>query len=520
MPIFTPTLHTAVDYADLISTKEIESDLQRHLPPHTLMARAGLSASQLAKALAPHARSVWIACGPGNNGGDGLVAAVHIQKWMQAVGGTLWVSVDGNETSLPHDAQWALQEAKAAGITFSMPPMDQTIDLGLDALLGIGTSRTRRTEPSPIPSNMAELRRRCAALLCIDTPSDLNPFTGSARWPGIRSNPKQLVQTLTLLTFKPGLTTGLGRDLAGPVWLDPLEPNASAAPAGQWVPPAIVWPTDPRRHASHKGTHGDVWILGGQTTSDGPNMLGAIVLAGRAALSAGAGRATVIPVNSSPGFHLDPVCPELMVCHQHPKHALQQGTWVAGCGGGTAISEWIPQLLASNHPVVLDADALNQIAANDAFQIALKARKANGAISVITPHPLEAARLLKTSAESIQNDRLAAAHELSHQFQCICVLKGSGTVISSPGSHSWINGTGNSSLATAGTGDVLAGLLGGAIARIEKTISREFQWQRTLEMTLQVVHAHGLAADTWPSGHAFSTSSLPNRAGYLLRGSL
>jgi len=521
MTIFTPSLTSPADFFSRTATIALEKELQQTLAPHTLMDRAGASVSRLAQAIAPHARTVWIACGPGNNGGDGLIAALRIRPWVQAIGGTMWVSFTGDETSLPDDAKWAMHAAKSAGIEFSFPPPGESIDLGVDALLGIGIQRTPHLETNLLPAIMTTLRKQCATLLCVDTPSDLDAFTGSPRWPNGHINPNRQVHTLTLLTLKPGLTTGLGRDFAGSVWLDPLQPAPSEGglPTGRWLPPATAWPSSGRPHASHKGTHGDVWVLGGQTSPNGPHMLGAIVLAGRSALCAGAGRVTLVPASSNPGFELDPVHPELMISHQPtPASAdeLPKGTWIAGCGGGDAVKKWLPCLLASTHPMVLDADALNQIATDKKLRDILRQRRVSGAISVLTPHPLEAARLLGTTTESIQNNRLTAASQLSDTFQCICVLKGSGTIVSAPDSTPWINGTGNARLATAGTGDVLAGLLGGVMAGIAQLSPMERRWKQALDLTLQAVHAHGLAADQWPKDHLFAAANLPEQAGFLL----
>jgi ADP-dependent NAD(P)H-hydrate dehydratase / NAD(P)H-hydrate epimerase len=522
MTIFTPASVSPVDFFDRTSTIAIEQHLNGRLPRHTLMGMAGLNASRLAMSIAPHARSVWVACGPGNNGGDGLIAAIEIQTWMNSTGGTVWVTFLGQEESLPSDALWALGAARSAGVVFSRPPPEQQIDLGVDAMLGIGISSKSHPTANPIPSTMAALRSQCETLLCVDTPSDLDAFTGSPRWSNITpTNPAQRVHTLTFLTLKPGLLTGAGRDLAGTVWLDSLQPIPHVTPQGRWLPKATKWPIKPRWHTSHKGSHGDVWVLGGQTTEGGAHMLGAIVLAGRAAASAGAGRVTLLPVGAGQkDLPLDPVHPELMIDHRpppQPGQSLQRGVWVVGCGGGMAICHWLPAVLASSSPVILDADALNQIACSQDLRQSLQARKKSGAISVITPHPLEAARLLDTDTGCVQSDRISAAQALSDKFNCICVLKGSGTVIAGPDSLPQINGTGNANLATAGTGDVLAGLIGGVMAGLDFSPHSVDQWHKALGSVLQAVHAHGLAAETWPINRAFTTAALPEAAGGLLR---
>jgi hydroxyethylthiazole kinase-like uncharacterized protein yjeF len=142
--------------------------------------------------------------------------------------------------------------------------------------------------------------------------------------------------------------------------------------------------------------------------------------------------------------------------------ALATCTVVAGCGGGSAIVEPLPILLSRSARLVLDADALNAVAADVSLQRLLRARSDQGRHTILTPHPLEAARLLgESSSAAVQADRLVAAQMLADRFDCTLLLKGSGSVIAAPRRAPAINPTGNARLASAGTGDVLAGLLGG-----------------------------------------------------------
>jgi hydroxyethylthiazole kinase-like uncharacterized protein yjeF len=162
-------------------------------------------------------------------------------------------------------------------------------------------------------------------------------------------------------------------------------------------------------------------------------------------------------------------------------------TVVAGCGGGAAIAEVLPELLERAQHLVLDADALNRISENPSLQQQLQRRAAGS--TVLTPHPLEAARPLGIGTTEVQRDRLQAAQTLADRFQSVVVLKGSGTVIAAPGELPRINPTGNAKLATAGTGDVLAGLIAAHWAGGETA----------LEAACHAVYRHGLAADRWPS---------------------
>jgi hydroxyethylthiazole kinase-like uncharacterized protein yjeF len=159
---------------------------------------------------------------------------------------------------------------------------------------------------------------------------------------------------------------------------------------------------------------------------------------------------------------LDQLRPELMF--RRPDTLDLSGmTVVSGCGGGAAVGELLPHILQTADALVLDADALNGIAADPALQKLLKAR--SGLSTVLTPHPLEAARLLGSNTGEVQRNRLAAAQDLAKRFGAIVALKGSGTVIAQPDGTPLINVTGNARLATAGTGDVLSGMVGALVAR-------------------------------------------------------
>lgn len=497
------------------TTRQIEATTSTTLPAHTLMARAGLAVAQLARAIAPHARCVWVACGPGNNGGDGLVAARHLHEWSLSLGGwvrvivTHWMDGAQRAQGLPPDARHALEQARAAGVTFAAHP-PHTFDLAIDAVFGIGHGRAPEGE---LAQWLQGLHQSSAPVLCVDVPSGLNADTGAwACSAGPLKAPPGQRHTLSLLTLKPGLFTAQGRDLAGQVWLDDL--GACALPPTAWLAgrsPSVAQ----RPHASHKGSHGDVAVIGGQDKAiNGAGMTGAALLAARAALHGGAGRVFVGLLQpddapSTPGW--DPVCPELMF--RRPAllldaHFLHSSTVVCGCGGGTAVAPLLPALLHGAPRLVLDADALNALAGTPEWHDRLRSRAQRGWITVLTPHPLEAARLLGTDTAAVMADRLAAAQTLSERFQSVCVLKGSGTVMAAPGRAPLINPSGNAALATAGTGDVLAGWLGSTLAT--PGLSHEDTWDRIAA----TVHQHGWLADLWSfkaTNETLSASRLADR---------
>jgi ADP-dependent NAD(P)H-hydrate dehydratase / NAD(P)H-hydrate epimerase len=462
---------------DSAATRAIEHEAAAGLPAHALMQRAGLAVARLALAVAPHARIIWIACGPGNNGGDGLEAARHLLSWGKQV----VVTREGDEARAPADARAALQRARAEGVPFgdTAPPH---WDLAIDALLGIGSGR-------PLEGTMADWARAmnesAAPVLAIDLPSGLNADTGASM--GVRAD-----HTLSLLTLKPGLFTGNGRDAAGQVWFEDLDVSGCAVEPTAWLN------ATPRRtarpHASHKGTYGDVAVIGGAA-----GMTGAALLAATAALHAGAGRVYACPMGDA-APSLDPSQADLMF-RSWPSLDLGRMAVACGCGGGDAIAAALPKVLSTAHALVLDADALNAIAADTQLQVLLRARSRRQRATVLTPHPLEAGRLLGCDAQQVQADRLRAARELVDRFECAVVLKGSGTVIATPACAPRINPTGNGRLATAGTGDVLAGMIAARLAMGENGF----------DAACGAVYDHGAAADRWPSELPLTAAALALR---------
>ncbi len=481
------------------STRAIEQVAAAGLPPHSLMARAGQAVARLASALAPHARCIWVACGPGNNGGDGLIAALHLHRQARSTGDArqIVVTLCGDADRLPQDAAWALGQALAAGLTIATEPPSSP-DFIIDALLGIGQLRTPQGR---LAAQMDLLQTTAAPVLCVDLPSGLDADTGVHLKGSLDRLPHGPRYTLSLLTIKPGLFTADGRDQAGQVWFDDLGasvPDAAPLAALLHGMDSAPAPVLRRAHANHKGSQGDVLVIGGQHMGvNGSGMTGAAILAARAALHGGAGRVYVSlltsdDVHGTAGW--DPSCPELMfrsLAVLLQGELLEQTSVVCGCGAGPTIAAWLPPILARSRALVLDADALNAVAADTQLQALLRSRSEEGHCTVITPHPLEAARLLGCSTTEVMHDRLAAAQRLVERFGTVCVLKGSGSVVCGPASSPRINPTGNAGLATAGTGDVLAGMIGCALAAPGLTPDR------LMQAVCNTVFLHGWLADHW-----------------------
>lgn len=465
MPNLNP-MHMGTSLHTVAQLRRIEHDAQRGLPAGELMARAGRAAARWIGELSCGRQKICVVAGPGNNGGDGFIAASE----LRAAGHDVVCVLIGAQQPTTEDARSALDRWRAAGgaVESSLPPQGQgRFDIIVDALLGIGLTRALQGDFLAAARWIGE---QDAAVYSIDVPSGLDADRGC--WVGGVAG-VCAAATITFLGDKPGLHTGDGLDAAGNVTVDSL--GVPGAPSdGVLVDPVDFGAvTAPRRRNSHKGTYGNMLVLGG-----GTGMVGAALIAARAALRIGAGRVFVDCIGDR--LRVDPMQPELMFRSHASLEGLQ--AIVVGCGLGQdeIAQRAISWSLQQDAVLVIDADALNLIAGDAAFQSQLAARKAS---SVLTPHPLEAARLLGASAAEVQSDRVAAARELARRCGSTVVLKGAGSVIADASRYA-INPTGGPALATAGTGDALAGLVGGLLA----------QGFDTWPATLAAVWLHGQAA--------------------------
>lgn len=429
------------------SLRRIETGAQALQP--SLMERAGLAAAQRLRALAPQPCAVLVLVGPGNNGGDGLVLARHLREWHY----TVTVAMLAEPQTLPRDAGLAWHAWHKAGGEAVVEPSWADADWIVDAMFGIGLTR-------PVAASYAAwigAANTCGKpILALDVPSGLVADSGVAFAPCVRAT-----HTLSFLGLKPGLFTGDGPDVAGRVTACSLGldlPEYSRAD-GHLLGAAVLDYLVPRSRNSHKGSFGSLGILGGND-----NMVGAALLAGRAALRLGAGRVYVgLLAEQAP--KVDFVQPELMLCPAGELIDLPQLTALAvgpGLGMSTGAREALDLAVDSALPLVLDADALNLLALWP--ELAQRVTDRNAPV-LLTPHPAEAARLLATDTAAVQTDRLQAAKTIAERFQATVILKGVGSVITSPLSGWRINPSGNPGLATAGTGDVLTGMVAALLAQ-------------------------------------------------------
>ncbi len=431
-------------------------------PP--LMERAGAAlAAEIQRMLPDAGAPLLMVAGPGNNGGDALVAA----RLLKGAGMAPVVVLAGDLARLPGDARAALEAwLTVGGKTLGEIPAHDWA-LAVDGLFGIGLTR-------PIEGQAAELIGRINQLGCpilaVDVPSGLCADTGRVLGMAVGAS-----RTLTFIAGKPGLYTGDGPDHCGEIRIDTLGLVCEDPEGGLVEPQLFRSHLRPRPRNSHKGRFGDVGMLGGA-----PGMAGAALLAGRAALGLGAGKVHVGMLEALP---VDPMQPELML--RTPDAVFDFATALA-VGPGLGDSDRARALLRRSIdiavPLVLDADALNLLARHPVLAAKVSRRSTP---TIVTPHPAEAARLLGTSTEAVQADRVASAVALARRSQALVALKGCGTVVARPDGRWWINTTGNAGLATAGSGDVLTGMIAALLAQA---------WPAEAAL-LAATHLHGCAAD-------------------------
>jgi hydroxyethylthiazole kinase-like uncharacterized protein yjeF len=414
-----------------------------HITGAELMTRAGTAVFRVLCARFPRARRVAVVCGPGNNGGDGYVVA----RLAKEAGNEPLVLTMGKAPS-KGDASQMRVRCEAAGVT--VRPFDASTlalaDVIVDALLGIGLERPVEGEwRAAIESINASGR----PVVAVDIPSGLNADTGAVMGAAVRAN-----ITVSFIGLKLGLFTADGCDHAGEILLDdldvPMDIYDGLPPAAQRLSGSeLRGLLRPRPRNSHKRDFGHVLVIGG-----GSGMPGAARLCGEAALRAGAGLVTVA-THPSHAAAMNIGRPELLVygvrSARDLKPLIDRATVIA-LGPGLSRDAWARGVaraaLTAAQPLVVDADALNLLALKPV-------RKKDW---ILTPHPGEAARLLKTTTQAVQRDRFAAARQLVKRFGGVCVLKGAGSLIASEDGL-WICDRGNPGLASGGTGDVLTGLI-------------------------------------------------------------
>ncbi|MEZ5740600.1 MAG: NAD(P)H-hydrate dehydratase [Burkholderiaceae bacterium] len=463
-------------------------------PPAPLMARAALAVADAADHLLrqmPGRTRVLAAIGPGNNGADALLCLQTLARRGYRVEAHL---LHEGEPGPPEAVAVHRQWLAAGGVVAPLQSLHRRLGDGpapllIDGLFGIGLSRPLGGSAARFAALTSRLE---GPVLAVDVPSGLDPDTGSVVG-GPLAAAVHATHTVTMIADKPGLWTGQGRLHAGQVSLASLGLPASV-PDGlridrQWVRARLAH----RSPVAHKGTFGTVAIVGGAA-----GMPGAALLAAAGARASGAGKVATLGPD---GAVFDPGEPQTMAWQaERPSEfdALLATTdaIAVGCGlgQGTAARGLLGQALRQAVPLCLDADALNLLAATaaqDRARILMRERADLGRPTVITPHPLEAARLLGCSARDIEQNRIGQALALATRFACVVLLKGAGSVLAAPDGRWALITSGGPALATGGTGDVLAGLVTGLLA----------QGHSGWEAAAVAAWIHGDAADRWTVGH-------------------
>jgi hydroxyethylthiazole kinase-like uncharacterized protein yjeF len=410
-----------------------------------LMERAGAAAAELAaRLLSDKGKDVLVLAGPGNNGGDAKVVARILQEKF------FRVCLAEKSEQIKQNTRWSLI---------------------VDGLFGIGLAR-------PVDGEYAKLvdyaNAQSCPVLALDIPSGLHSDTGQVLGRAVRAT-----HTITFIGLKPGLLSMNGPDHCGEVTVADLSVGSIPPDLSKgWVADRALFANvlKPRPKNFHKGMAGSVGIIGGAE-----GMAGAALLAGRAALKLGAGR---VYCGMLEPLAVDTDALELMLRHPDDVLGLDLDAIVIGpgLGQGERAETLLGAILASELPCVLDADALNLIAENEDLRKTCARRKAD---TLITPHPAEAGRLLAETTVQVQADRLKAARVLSANLNSHVVLKGSGSVVVARDGHWFINTSGNPGMASAGMGDVLAGILGALLAQ-------KYSGETSLVLG---THLHGCAAD-------------------------
>jgi hydroxyethylthiazole kinase-like uncharacterized protein yjeF len=482
----------------VLTTAELREVEERAKDQH-LMERAGRAVADAARHLATDTGSpILVVAGPGNNGGDAWVAAALLAESFHRV---IVFDVLGTAPKAAEARAARDRFATRGGSVVREWPSSMKPALVVDGLLGIGLTRD---VDAALASAIERMNASGAPILAIDVPSGLDSQTGVVRGTAVRAT-----HTITFIAHKVGLHTGDGLDHRGALECDDLGTASLVRdPRGSLLTAEVASPwLAPRAFNSHKGTFGTLAIIGGNR-----GMVGAALLAGRAGLLCGAGKVRV-GLLSPDAPAVDLIHPELML--SAVDDALAADVIVAGPGAGqspsaTSVSMFertvLPALINSAKPIVLDADALNAVAFNAALESDLVARKKGP--TILTPHPGEAARLLHKSNADVNNDRLAAARALAKRFNADVVLKGAGSICASPDGSWSINTTGNPGLASGGSGDVLAGMVGAMLS----------QGLDVAKALRYAVCLHGAAADalaakgSGPAGLTASEVALEARA--------
>jgi len=468
-----------------------------------LMDRAGLAVANAVLECMPDYGRVVIIAGGGNNGGDGFAAAYYLKQQRIPVTVVTLIPV----AEINGDSRLHADRARTAGVKIREACSEQCLDelgrwliravLVVDGVFGTGLSRSVDGRMRDI---IERINRTDRPVISIDIASGVCADSGAVQSVAVRAD-----YTVPIAATKWGHWLNEGRDYTGKLldvadigiddasihmaWEHSCEqvndrqtaPMHSACVIAEKFL-SCAWPR--RQRLSHKGSYGHVWIFGGSQ-----GFTGAPQLAALGAYAAGAGLASI----ACPDAVWPVIAAANLEVMTHPEStAGWQGAdaLVLGPGWGKAQGKVLSTMLKVNKPMVIDADALNIIAASESLQHQLCDRTTSvDCLTVMTPHPGEAARLLDMAVDEVQQDRKKSVMALTTRYGCWVVLKGSETLIASPAGDILLNPFGSAQLAVAGSGDVLAGMIGAQLARAD------FEDVSPAVMIAAAVALHGIAGE-------------------------
>ena len=419
------------------------------IPGYALMERAGAAALESIRRHWPGARTLAILCGAGNNAGDGYVVA----RLARAAGFSARLAALTEPARLGGDAARACADFRAAGgnvLAFGDGTVEGA-DLVVDALLGIGIDRP---VAGAYRACIERVNRSGIPVLALDIPSGLHADSGLVQGAAIRAT-----RTIGFIALKCGYFLGEAPDYVGALELAGLDVPGAARESEtavlRRIEPALVAASLPaRQRTAHKGDNGRVLVIGGFA------MAGAARLAGEAALRTGAGLVT-LATSAGAVAPIVEARPELIArAVASPGDLAPLGAAAdaiaIGPGLGTdALAQALFDAAASIvRPIVVDADALTLLAA-------APRRRPDW---ILTPHPGEAGRLLGSDAAAVQRDRLGAVRAIAERYGGVCVLKGARTLVQCADPAAFVCDRGNPGMATAGSGDVLTGVIAALVA--------------------------------------------------------
>ncbi len=482
------------------------------MPGSSLMENAGAAVAQhiCERYGSPAGKNIVVCCGGGNNGGDGWVAA----RWLHTMGANVTVCSPFLHERLRGDVLAFADVYIQMGLRhrLGLAPLDweselQQAEIIIDALLGTGLQGAPRFD---VQAAITAINRSNARVVCADVPSGVCTNTGGVATEAVRATSTVTFAAPKLAHFLPPGSDYVGDLSISHIGFDwnRMEIDTHCRLTGIRTNGALrFWPATAapllksRRQQTNKGSYGHLFILAGSR-----GMAGAAAMAARAAQRSGVGLVTVLTPKSCQQALASKLDEQMTVGLPETeegvvsidalpiilKHVERASAIALGPGLTRDARPIVEALLDRLYcPLVLDADALNCLAELDPTVLIKQGRN-----SILTPHPAEAARLLRCTTSDVQADRMGTIRTLAHKYQSTVLLKGAYTLVSNPAGEVTINGTGNAGMATAGAGDVLTGITGALVSRCAALTAPQEQWVCKPEDVVSLAAlVHGLSGD-------------------------